>query len=109
MKGIGSDEGPSDPGTNLTDDQSLPTLEISPFASVCQIARMTLLRKTRMSWRLTESLNFMNKKLRWAPDSLSEEQKRMPVEKSQAHAKRLDPKAACPVWVVLVIERDTES
>jgi hypothetical protein len=82
VKGAGSDEGPGDPGTSLTDGQILHALEISPFPSARQIARMSLLPKTAVSERFTELFNFLNKKLRWAPQSLSEQQKRMRVEQS---------------------------
>jgi hypothetical protein len=62
MNVAGSDEGTSDPMTNLANDQIMGTLEISPFASVRQIARMTFVPKTRIYRRLSESLNFVNKK-----------------------------------------------
>jgi hypothetical protein len=56
-------------------DQILHALEISPFASVRQIARMTLLQKTTVYRNVTESLNFANKKLCWIACSISDEQK----------------------------------
>jgi hypothetical protein len=46
------------------------------------MAQMTLLPKTTVHWHVPESLTFGDKKLRWVPQGLSEEQKRMPVEKS---------------------------
>jgi len=67
VKRAGSDERASDPGRNFTDDQILHALEISPFASVRQIAQMTLFPKTTGHQHLTELLNFVNKKLRWVP------------------------------------------
>jgi hypothetical protein len=82
VKGAGSDEGHRDTNPYLTDDQTFHALGISPFASVHQIARMTPSLKTRMYRHFTESLNLANKKLRWVPHNLSEEQKRMRVEKS---------------------------
>jgi hypothetical protein len=81
-KVAGSDERPGDRETNLTDDQILHVLETSPFASVSHIARMTLLPKTALYQHFLESLNFVKKKLRWVPPTLSEEQKPMRVEKS---------------------------
>jgi hypothetical protein len=64
------------------DHQILPVLEISSFASLRQRALMKLLPETRMHWYFTESLSFVNKKLRWIPDGLSEEHKRKQVEKT---------------------------
>jgi hypothetical protein len=67
VKRAGSDERASDPGRNLTDDQILHALEISPFASVRQIDQTALFPKTTGHQHLMESPNFENKKLRWVP------------------------------------------
>jgi hypothetical protein len=82
VNGAGSDEGCDDPRTTFTDDRICHEFETSPFASVRQIARMRLFPKTTVCGHPTESLNFVNKKLHWVTHSVSEEQKRMRIEKS---------------------------
>jgi hypothetical protein len=72
VKGAGSDEGRSDPGTNLADDHIFHAFEISPVASMRQTARMTVLPKTTVYRYLPGSLNFVNKRFQWVPHSLSE-------------------------------------
>jgi hypothetical protein len=79
-KGLGWDEGPVDPATNFTDDQNFHAFEISFFASVCQIARMTLFPKTTVYRHVRKWLNFLKKTFHRVSDSLSEEQKRMRIE-----------------------------
>jgi hypothetical protein len=81
-KGAGSGEGPPDPGTYLRNEKILHALEISPFASVRQIAGMTLFPETGEYRHHRESLSFLNKKVHWFLQRLSEEQKRVWVEES---------------------------
>jgi hypothetical protein len=63
MIGTRPDEILGDPWTNLTDDQILHAFEIFAFASVRKIAQMRLFPETMIYRHLTESLNFVSKRL----------------------------------------------
>jgi hypothetical protein len=68
---------PADVQRDLDDsDQAiLATLEDSPFASVRQLPRVTHLPSTTVYHRLTQSLGFTARHLRWVPHALSDTQK----------------------------------
>jgi hypothetical protein len=68
---------PADFQSDLDDlDQViLATLEDSPFASVRQLSQLTHLPSTTAYRRLTQSLGFVARHLRWVPHALSDAQK----------------------------------
>jgi hypothetical protein len=75
---------PSKPEPHLADvqrdlddsDQTiLAGLENSPFASVRQLSQLTHLPSMTVYRRLTQSLGFMARHLRWVPHALSDAQK----------------------------------
>jgi hypothetical protein len=57
----GSNEETCHPGTNLTNRSIFHVFEISPFASVPQAARMTVLPKTKVDRYVKESLDFVHR------------------------------------------------
>jgi hypothetical protein len=68
---------PADVQRDLDDsDQAILTaLEDRPFASVRQLSQLTHLPSTTVYRRLTQSLRFMARHLRWVPHALSDAQK----------------------------------
>jgi hypothetical protein len=68
---------PADVQRDLDDsDQAiLAALEDSPFASVQQLSRLTHFPSTTVYRRLTQSLGFVARHLRWVPHALSDAQK----------------------------------
>jgi hypothetical protein len=58
-----------------SDQAILAALEASSFASVRQLSRLTYLPSTTVSRRLTQSLGFVARHLRWVPRALSDAQK----------------------------------
>jgi hypothetical protein len=68
---------PADVQRDLEDsDQAiLAALEDSPFALVRQLSRLTNLPSTTVYRRLTQSLGFVPRHLRWVPHALSDAQK----------------------------------
>jgi hypothetical protein len=68
---------PADVQRDLDDsDQAiLAALEDIPFASVQQLSRLTHLPSTTVCRRLTQSLGFVARHLRWMPHALSDAQK----------------------------------
>jgi hypothetical protein len=65
------------------DEAILSALEVQPFGSVGNIARLTGLARSTVHWHFTRSLDFLVRHLRWIPDVLTEEQKRIRVSKSE--------------------------
>jgi hypothetical protein len=68
---------PADVQRDLDDsDQAILTArEYSPFAAVRQLLRLTHLPSTTIYRRLTQSLGFVARHLRWVPHALSDVQK----------------------------------
>jgi hypothetical protein len=64
---------------SITDDAILKALEMIPFASLRQIAEMTFIRPTTVFRRLTKSLHFVLKRLRWVPYRISDLQKQTQI------------------------------
>jgi hypothetical protein len=60
---------------SITDNAILRALEMMPFPSIREIAKMTLILPTNGFRRLTKSLHLVLKRLRWALHSLSDLQK----------------------------------
>jgi hypothetical protein len=58
-----------------SDQAILAAREDSPFASVWQLSRLTHLPSTTVYRRLTQSLGFVARHLRWVPHALSDAQK----------------------------------
>jgi hypothetical protein len=52
---------------SITDNAILEALEMVPFPSIRQIAKMTSIRSTTGFRRLTKSLHFLLNRLRWVP------------------------------------------
>jgi hypothetical protein len=61
-----------DQGFSITDNAILEALEMMPFASIRQIAKMTIIPPTTAFGRLTKFLHFLLKRLRWVPQRLSD-------------------------------------
>jgi hypothetical protein len=61
----------------------LSALEVQPFGSVRDIARLTCLAHSTVHWHLTRSLGFLVCHLRWIPDGLPEAQNRIRVSNSE--------------------------
>jgi hypothetical protein len=68
---------PADVQRDLDDSNQaiLTALEDNPFASVRQLSRLTYLPSTTVYRRLTQSLGFVARHLRWVPHALSDAQK----------------------------------
>jgi hypothetical protein len=68
---------PADIQRDLDDSNRaiLATREDSPFASVRQLSRLTYLPSTTVDRRLTQSLGFVARHLRWVSHALSDAQK----------------------------------
>jgi hypothetical protein len=58
-----------------SDQAILATLEDNPFASVPQLSRLTHLPSATVYHRVTQSLGFVARQLRWVPHALSDAQK----------------------------------
>jgi hypothetical protein len=67
---------PADVQRDLDDSDQviLAALEDNPFASVRQLSRLTHLPLTTVYRRLTQSLGFVVRHLRWVPHALSDAQ-----------------------------------
>jgi hypothetical protein len=65
------------------DEAILSALEVHPFASVRDIARLTRLARSTFHWHRTRSLGFLARHLRWIPAVLTEEQRRIRVSNSE--------------------------
>jgi DNA-binding transcriptional ArsR family regulator len=61
----------------------LSVLEVQPFGSVRDIARLTRRAHSTVRWHLTRSLGFLVRHLRWITHVLTEEQKRIRVSNSE--------------------------
>jgi hypothetical protein len=61
------------------DQAILSALEVQPFGSVPDIARLTCLAHSTVHWHHTRSLGFLAGHLRWILYLLTEEQKRIRV------------------------------
>jgi hypothetical protein len=70
-------------GLDDSDEAILSALDENPFASVRQLSRLTHIPATTVHHRLTESLGFPARHLRWVPHALSEEQRAQRVELSR--------------------------
>jgi hypothetical protein len=79
-----------DQGFSITDNAILEALEMMPFASIRQIAKMAFIPPTTVFRRLTKSLHFVLKQLRWVPHKLSDLQKQDPVIMSTELLKLLE-------------------
>jgi hypothetical protein len=68
---------PADVQRDLDDSDQvvLVALEDNPFASVQQLSRLTYLPSMTVDRRLTQSLGFVARRLRWVPHALSDAQK----------------------------------
>jgi hypothetical protein len=66
-----------DQGFSITDNAVLEALEMIPFASIRQIAKMTFIPPTTGFHRLMKSLHFVPKRLRSVPHRLSDLQNRL--------------------------------
>jgi hypothetical protein len=71
------------PGSDDSDEAILLALTEQPFASIRQLSRLTHLSRTTVYRRLTQSLGFHVRHLRWVPHRLSDAQKSNRVELSQ--------------------------
>jgi hypothetical protein len=60
-----------DQGFSITDDAILEALEMMPFASIYQIAKMIFIPPTTVFRRLTKSFHFAVKRLCWVSHRLS--------------------------------------
>jgi hypothetical protein len=65
------------------DEAILSVLEIQPFDSVRDIARLTRLADSTVHWHLTRSLRFLVRHLHWIPHGLTKQQKRIRVSNSE--------------------------
>jgi hypothetical protein len=65
------------------DQAILSALEVQPFGSVRDSARLLRLARSTVDWHLTRSLGFPVRHLRWLPHVLTEEQKRIRVSNSE--------------------------
>jgi hypothetical protein len=65
------------------DEGILSALEVQPFGSVRDIARLGRLARSTVHWHLTGSLGFPVCHLRWISHVLTEEQKRIRVSNSE--------------------------
>jgi len=79
-----------DQGFSITDNAILEALEMMPFASIRQIAKMTIIPPTTVFRRLTKSLHFVLKRLHWVPHRLSDLQKQARVIMSKELLKLLE-------------------
>jgi hypothetical protein len=61
----------------------LSALEVQPFGSVCDIARLAHLARSTVDWHLIRSLGFLVRDLGEIPRGLAEEQKRIRVSNSE--------------------------
>jgi hypothetical protein len=68
----------------------LEALEMMSFASIRQIVKTTFIPPTTVFRRLTKSLHFVLKRLRWVPRKLSDLQKLAQVIKSKELLKLLE-------------------
>jgi hypothetical protein len=64
-----------DQGFSIADNAILEALEMMPFGSIHQIAKMTFIPPTTTFHRLTKSPHFVLQRLRWFPPRLSDLQK----------------------------------
>jgi hypothetical protein len=71
------------PDADLIDQAILQALIFRRFVSVRQISRMILLSKSTVYGHLTESFEFISKRLRWIPRRLSDIERKARVEKSR--------------------------
>jgi hypothetical protein len=83
---------PTDVQKDLDDsDQAiLAAVEDSPFASVRQLSRLTHFHSMTVYRRLTQSLGFVARHLRWVPHALSDAQKGGRVNLSQRLLRMLE-------------------
>jgi histone-lysine N-methyltransferase SETMAR len=65
------------------DEAILSALEVQPFGSVRDIARLTRLARSTVHWHLPRSLGFLVRHLRGIPHVLTEQQKRIRVSNSE--------------------------
>jgi histone-lysine N-methyltransferase SETMAR len=65
------------------DEAILSALGDTPFASICQLARLTHLSAATVYRRVGQSLGFTARHLRWVPHLLSDVQKLEPVQAAQ--------------------------
>jgi hypothetical protein len=65
------------------DEVILQVLEVQPFGSVRDIARLTRLACSTVHWHFTCSLGFLVRHLRWIPHLLTERQQRIRVSNSE--------------------------
>jgi histone-lysine N-methyltransferase SETMAR len=72
-----------------SDEAILAALREAPFASVRQLARLTHISAAKVYRRLTRSLGFTARHLRWVPHSLSDAQKQERVEQTQLLLRKL--------------------
>jgi hypothetical protein len=68
-----------DQGFSITDNAILEALEMIPFASIRQIAKVTFIPHTTGFGRLTKSFHFVLKRLRSAPHRVSDFQKHVQI------------------------------
>jgi hypothetical protein len=61
-------------GSNAVDQAILAALEERPFSSVRDLAKRTCILLYTIHWRLTNSISFVVKHLRWIPRRLNEAQ-----------------------------------
>jgi hypothetical protein len=64
-------QNPLQPAFDDSDQAILAALEDSPFASVQQLSQLTYLPSTTVYRSLTQSLEFVARRLRWVPHALS--------------------------------------
>jgi hypothetical protein len=79
-----------DQGFSITDDAILDALEMMPFISIRQIAKMTFIPPTTGFRRLTKSVHFVLKRLCWIPHKLSDLQKQARIIMSKELLKLLE-------------------
>jgi len=79
-----------DPSDGVIDHAILEALEIAPYASVRQIARMTLIPKSTVYNHLVYSLQLVSRHLRWVPHRLSDAEKKKRVTLSTELLKLLE-------------------
>jgi DNA-binding MurR/RpiR family transcriptional regulator len=70
-----TEERHSDPPPEVVDKAILEALDQTPLASVRELAKTTCIPRTTVWSRLTESLGFFVKHLRWVPHNLTDAQR----------------------------------
>jgi hypothetical protein len=85
-----AEDGAEDQGFSITDNAILEALEIMSFASIRQIAKMTIIPPTTIFCRLTKLLHFVLKRLPSVTHRVSDLQKQVRVIMSKELLKLLE-------------------